>query len=91
MNTSAADCDERVSLMSTRADLAKISTNGKNWMEKNVLPHCSDPSKYALLIKIGHGTFGEVYKGRDRQSNKIVALKKLIVDDDQDCVSPINY
>jgi len=33
--------------------------------------------KYEKLQKIGEGTYGDVYKARDKASNKIVALKKI--------------
>jgi serine/threonine protein kinase len=32
---------------------------------------------YEKLEKIGEGTYGVVYKGRDRKSGKIIALKKI--------------
>ena len=32
---------------------------------------------YEKLEKIGEGTYGIVYKGRDKQSGSIVALKKI--------------
>ena len=31
---------------------------------------------YVKLEKIGEGTYGKVYKAKDRASNKLVALKK---------------
>lgn len=34
-------------------------------------------SRYKKLEKIGHGAYGDVYKSLDTQSNKIVALKKM--------------
>jgi len=33
--------------------------------------------KYEKLQKIGEGTYGDVYKARDKASNKMVALKKI--------------
>ncbi|XP_033121938.1 cyclin-dependent kinase 9-like [Anneissia japonica] len=35
--------------------------------------------KYEQLLKIGQGTFGEVFKARHRKSGKIVALKKVLM------------
>ncbi len=34
-------------------------------------------SKYLKLEKLGEGTYGVVYKAKDRDTNKIVALKKM--------------
>lgn len=43
--------------------------------------HSSKPQlitdKYEKLQKIGEGTYGDVYKARDKGSNRIVALKKI--------------
>lgn len=36
-----------------------------------------DVEEYQKIIKIGHGTYGEVFKARHKTTNKIVALKKL--------------
>lgn len=33
--------------------------------------------KYDKIEKVGEGTYGVVYKARDRENGKIVALKKI--------------
>lgn len=33
--------------------------------------------KYEKQLKVGEGTYGVVYKARDRLTNKLVALKKI--------------
>ena len=38
---------------------------------------CRNLSKYEILNKIDEGAYGVVFRGRDRVTNKIVALKKL--------------
>eukprot|EP01089_Gocevia_fonbrunei_P021617 TRINITY_DN8463_c0_g1_i2.p1 TRINITY_DN8463_c0_g1~~TRINITY_DN8463_c0_g1_i2.p1 ORF type:complete len:314 (+),score=70.59 TRINITY_DN8463_c0_g1_i2:621-1562(+) len=35
------------------------------------------PRRYEMTEKIGEGTYGEVYKARDKETNKIIALKKI--------------
>ena len=36
--------------------------------------------KYQRINKIGEGTYGVVYKGRDKTTNEIVALKNIRLD-----------
>lgn len=36
-------------------------------------------SRYEKLEKIGNGTYGEVYKAKDLQTNEIVAMKKMVL------------
>lgn len=43
--------------------------------------------KYERMSKIGQGTFGEVFKARDRKNNKKVALKKVLMDNEKEGVS----
>lgn len=35
---------------------------------------------FKQLEKIGEGTYGVVYKGKDKQTGKIIALKKIRLD-----------
>ena len=39
---------------------------------------------YELLDKLGEGTFGEVYRGRHRHTNQLVALKKILMHNEKD-------
>jgi len=43
-------------------------------------------SRYELIVKIGTGKYGTVFKARDVQSNEFVALKKVKLDEDDDGV-----
>ncbi len=36
--------------------------------------------RYSKLAKIGAGTYGVVYKARDRQNGDVVALKRIRLD-----------
>ena len=45
--------------------------------EECLLGKCRSVSEFEKLNRIGEGTYGIVYRARDRQSNEIVALKKI--------------
>lgn len=38
--------------------------------------------KYECLEKIGEGTYGQVYRGKDKETGEIVALKRVMSDDE---------
>jgi len=40
----------------------------------------SEMERYSKLAKIGAGTYGVVYKARDRQNGDVVALKRIRLD-----------
>lgn len=44
--------------------------------------------KYQLLEKLGEGTYGIVYKAKDRITGKMVALKKIRLSDQDEGVPP---
>ncbi|XP_018019882.1 cyclin-dependent kinase 9 [Hyalella azteca] len=55
-----------------------------SYYEDLVFPYCEDISGYERLTKIGQGTFGEVFKARARDSGRIVALKKILMDNEKE-------
>ncbi|KAI7881732.1 kinase-like domain-containing protein [Mucor mucedo] len=65
---------------STPAHRSSQTTNQRQFKDP---PSISD---YTFLEKIGQGSFGAVYKARDNKSNGLVALKRILVDDEKEGV-----
>lgn len=42
--------------------------------------------KYDKLEKIGEGTYGTVFKGKNRETGEVVALKRVRLDEDEEGV-----
>jgi serine/threonine protein kinase len=42
---------------------------------------------YETIGKIGHGSYGSVYKGKRLSNNKTVAIKKIKINDNSDYIS----
>lgn len=61
------------------------------YIENYSFPYLDDSRKYEKVKKIGHGTFGEVFKARERRSSRrFVAMKKVLIDNkDKDEGFPI--
>jgi cyclin-dependent kinase 2 len=45
-------------------------------------------TRYDLVEKLGEGTYGVVYKARDKINNQFVAMKKLRLDQDDEGIPP---
>ncbi|MEN2496326.1 MAG: P-TEFb-associated cyclin-dependent protein kinase Cdk9 [Marteilia pararefringens] len=47
-------------------------------------PYIDDVEKYENLVKIGQGTFGEVIKAKCRKTGKLVAIKKIFLENEKE-------
>ena len=57
----------------------------QSYIENYDFPYCAEVTKYEKQAKIGQGTFGEVFKARDKKSkSKIVALKKVLMENEKE-------
>ena len=57
----------------------------QSYIENFDFPYCMEVTKYEKQAKIGQGTFGEVFKARDKKNkNKIVALKKVLMENEKE-------
>lgn len=88
LNASSFDAQSNA-IDSTETSTKNNTTIGGNqsmlenykYIENYSFPYLDDSRKYEKVKKIGHGTFGEVFKARERRSNKkFVAMKKVLID-----------
>ena len=62
----------------------------EKYIEDYEFQFCDEASKYEKVAKIGQGTFGEVFKAREKKNTKkFVAMKKVLMDNEKEGVSSI--
>jgi len=57
-----------------------LATKKEEYLPRNRM------QKYDKMEKIGEGTYGTVFKGRNRDTMEIVALKRVRLDEDDEGV-----
>jgi len=67
-------------------DIFKNLQNKINSNNQVIEPKQKQPPKYQLIEKIGEGTYGVVYKAKDRVTGRIMALKKIRLDSEDEGV-----
>uniref|UniRef100_A0A915ELW4 Protein kinase domain-containing protein n=1 Tax=Ditylenchus dipsaci TaxID=166011 RepID=A0A915ELW4_9BILA len=62
----------------------KITPKLLDYVAQFKFPYAHDVSCYEKLLKIGQGTFGEVFKARCRRTGQLVALKKILMENEKE-------
>ncbi|VDM56226.1 unnamed protein product [Angiostrongylus costaricensis] len=62
----------------------KVTPTLIKYIEEFKFPYINDVSNYEKLLKIGQGTFGEVFKARCKKTGKMVALKKILMENEKE-------
>lgn len=89
-NSNVAASNSSNASTSTTSSTKAIPTNlaaKQRYIESYDFPNCDESSKYEKVAKIGQGTFGEVFKARERGNKKFVAMKKVLMDNEKEGVS----
>ncbi|KAF6024375.1 Cdk9 [Bugula neritina] len=61
-----------------------MSKHSGEKLEELHFPYCRDVARYERDIKVGQGTFGEVFKARCKETGRLVALKKILMDNERE-------
>ncbi|KAK0428806.1 hypothetical protein QR680_011016 [Steinernema hermaphroditum] len=66
------------------ADRQRVTPELLKYMTEFNFPYIDDIDKYERIDKIGQGTFGEVFKARCRRTQRLVALKKILMENEKE-------
>ncbi|TKR63088.1 hypothetical protein L596_026965 [Steinernema carpocapsae] len=66
------------------ADRQRVSADLLKYMSEAKFPYISDIDNYDKIDKIGQGTFGEVFKAKCKKTNRLVALKKILMENEKE-------
>ncbi|GMR33514.1 hypothetical protein PMAYCL1PPCAC_03709 [Pristionchus mayeri] len=75
-----APTEEEVALM----ERTKVTASLLDYIDRFKQPYMNDVSCYEKLLKIGQGTFGEVFKARCKKTGRMVALKKILMENEKE-------
>ncbi|CAI4223762.1 unnamed protein product [Auanema sp. JU1783] len=62
----------------------RVTSSLLEYIQKTKFPYMKDVSSYEKLQKVGQGTFGEVFKARCKTTNRMVALKKILMENEKE-------
>ncbi|RXM98457.1 Cyclin-dependent-like kinase 5 [Acipenser ruthenus] len=61
-----------------------IRTLDPSWLRRNVTEFINQPLVNQLFVSLFTGTYGTVFKAKNRETHEIVALKRVRLDDDDE-------